>query len=546
MKLAPRLLLAACSLITPGWALQSDCIEVDLQPDVPQIGDSFGFSFRGHAVGLREGRALVGAPFREVGGIDSGAAFLFEEGPLGWSQVAQLNPALPTDGALAGSAVALGVDRAVVGAPDAFFPLVLPGQAFVYEAAGGWAQSAVLSSPGLTGGAHFGASVAVEGDRIVVGAPGGGVGGSVHVFELQAGAWVETQTLQADQPEDQDLFGSDVALQGNRIVVGAEGDRFSDGVRRGALYVFELAGGQWTQTARLEGAAPHTSLGAAVGLDGARIAGGADFASSGGPFPGAVWVWVASGAGWQLEEYLSPTPGNDQFGGALRLEGDRLLIGAPTGNQIYLYERGANGWSLLSTRQLTGAQSYGNSLGLSAGRVLVGYSGVDGPGVPGQGHLVPFSSFLIEAFCFCTEAGCSNTDPTAGCQNITGSGCRLAACGTTSLSEDQLVLTATNTGPDAFGIFFMGRTQTPLQFFGNGRRCVDDPVSILRFPVRNGGPQGVIHEGPGIVAFGQGAFPSHGQIMAGHTWNFQLWYRDPGACLTGFNVSNALAVTFTP
>ena len=450
---------------------------------------------------------------------------------------------------MAGDAVALTPERAVIGAPDAFFPQLVPGQVFVYEAASGWAQSAVLTSPGLNAGAHFGASVAAEGDRIVVGAPGADLCGSVHIYELQAGAWLETQVLKADSPEAQDRFGFDVALQGDRLVVGAKGDRHSDGVRRGALYVFDLQGGQWQQSVRLEGFAPHVSLGTAVDLDGIRIAGGADFASGGsGPFQGAVWVWVETGSGWQQEAYLNPSPGNDGLGEALDLDGNELLIGAPRGSdpKVFLYERDASGWSLFSTRELPDAQMYGNSVALNAGSMLIAHGGTGASGDLGEGQLVPFSFYSVEAFCFCTSAGCSNTDPSAGCANITGSGCRLDACGTTSLSEDQLVLTGVNTGPDAFGIFFMGRTQTPLQFFGNGRRCVDDPIAILRYPVRSGGPDGVIQEGPGIVAQGQGGFPSHGQIMAGDTWNFQLWYRDPGACGTGYNVSNALAVTFAP
>ena len=119
-------------------------------------------------------------------------------------------------------------------------------------------------------------------------------------------------------------------------------------------------------------------------------------------------------------------------------------------------------------------------------------------------------------------------------------------CGTTSLSRDDLLLTASNTGPNAFGLFVMGRTATAPSFFGNGRLCVSDPVALLRYPLRNGGAAGVIEEGPGIGAFSANTFPPFGQLMAGSTWNFQLWYRDTGACFAGFNVSNAVGVTFAP
>ena len=41
--------------------------------------------------------------------------------------------------------------------------------------------------------------------------------------------------------------------------------------------------------------------------------------------------------------------------------------------------------------------------------------------------------------------------------------------------------------------------------------------------------------------------PLFGSIVAGETWNFQAWYRDPqGPCGGFFNLSNAVSVTFTP
>lgn len=60
------------------------------------------------------------------------------------------------------------------------------------------------------------------------------------------------------------------------------------------------------------------------------------------------------------------------------------------------------------------------------------------------------------------------------------------------------------------------------------------------------GPSGVFTQGPGILALLQtlgGACP----IDLGDTWNFQAWYRDPiGPCGRFFNLSNAVAVTFSP
>ena len=37
-----------------------------------------------------------------------------------------------------------------------------------------------------------------------------------------------------------------------------------------------------------------------------------------------------------------------------------------------------------------------------------------------------------------------------------------------------------------------------------------------------------------------------GAVLAGSTWNFQHWFRDPGGAGSGFNFSNALTAAFCP
>ena len=91
----------------------------------------------------------------------------------------------------------------------------------------------------------------------------------------------------------------------------------------------------------------------------------------------------------------------------------------------------------------------------------------------------------------------------------------------------------------------------PPNPFGDGLLCVSPaPVGtqsgFWRFGVQSSGVFGTLSEGPGIVLFASTNFGSGGQIVAGHTWHFQAWFRDPGTvCAMGYNLSNGLAVTFS-
>ena len=72
----------------------------------------------------------------------------------------------------------------------------------------------------------FGYSVAISGDRAIVGAQGDGLfAGAAYIFERDGtGTWSEVAKVQASDKEEGGLFGRSVALSGDRALVGAEGE----------------------------------------------------------------------------------------------------------------------------------------------------------------------------------------------------------------------------------------------------------------------------------------------------------------------------------
>ena len=144
----------------------------------------------------------------------------------------------------------------------------------------------LLASDGSTF-VNFGYSVAVSGDRVVVGAPwddGSDIAvlgepwqpfGAVYVFELvEAGGWTETKLVASDAAVS-DQFGFSVAVDGDRIVVGAPGDD-DYGSASGSVYIYEPDGaGGWAETKLASRWADGGAvLGTAVAVDGDRIVAG--------------------------------------------------------------------------------------------------------------------------------------------------------------------------------------------------------------------------------------------------------------------------------
>ncbi len=148
-----------------------------------------------------------------------------------------------------------------------------------------WIQAAKLTASDGAASDSFGASVAVSGDTIVVGADGTHVGanlaqGSAYVFVKPTGGWsgmTQTAKLTASDGVAYDHFGISVAISGDTIVVGASGSNSS----QGAAYVFVKPTGGWTgamtQTAKLtasDGAA-NDYFGGSVAISGDTIVVGA-------------------------------------------------------------------------------------------------------------------------------------------------------------------------------------------------------------------------------------------------------------------------------
>ena len=150
-----------------------------------------------------------------------------------------------------GGTVAVAGDRAVVGARFHDDNGDSSGSAYVFRYDGtGWVEEAKLTASDGAADDEFGGSVAVAGDTAVVGAPfhadNGSTSGSAYVFRYDGTDWVEEAKLTASDGAADDQFGGLVAVSGDTLVVGAEGDD-DNGSFSGSAYVFHYDGTGWVE-----------------------------------------------------------------------------------------------------------------------------------------------------------------------------------------------------------------------------------------------------------------------------------------------------------
>ena len=228
-------------------AAQSGPILTEQEVTASDVTDN---SFFGSAVALHGPLALIGAD-----GENSfqGAVYLFTKANGVWNEGQKLTASDGLPGDEFGYRVALAHETFVATAFSATVNgVVAQGSAYVFsETDGTWSESQKLtaSDGGLFD--NFGASVALSGQLLVIGANGATVGnnaaqGAAYVFVKANGLWVEMQKLTADDGAAFDNYGLSVALQGSTIIVGSPRATVGSNGAQGAAYVYTMSNGVWS------------------------------------------------------------------------------------------------------------------------------------------------------------------------------------------------------------------------------------------------------------------------------------------------------------
>ncbi len=330
------------------------------------------------------------------------------------------------------------------------------GAVYIYKRAGSaWVQEAYLKAPNAGALDGFGVSVAVDGDTVVVGASGEDSAqtsisnsssassdnselsaGAVYVFSRTGTTWSQQAYLKASNAEALDMFGANVAISGDTVVVGALLEKSSQttitsgvpassnnsGSSVGAVYVFKrTAGATWVEEAYLkaQNAESNDNFGTAVAISGDTVVVGASgedsnqttitngttaSADNSALSSGAVYVFKRTGTTWAQQAYLK-TPNaeaNDLFGSVVAISGDTVIVGAysedsgqtaitngtsasadntaSNSGAAYVFKRTGTTWAqeaYLKSPNIEANDYFGVSLAIHGDTVVVGASGED-------------------------------------------------------------------------------------------------------------------------------------------------------------------------
>jgi hypothetical protein len=429
-----------------------------LKPTVIDESDFFGTS-----VAISGNYMVIGAPYEDsasglINGDSSdnsasatGAAYIFSFDGFNWAQEAYLKASNAEAGVLFGNAVAISGSTVVVGAyrengdsdSTASTPnsnAIQAGAAYVFTRSGGtWAQTAYLKASNAESFDNFGAAVAIDGGTIVV----GGIyedgdtnstaenannnttrAGAVYVYRGFGENWNLDAYLKASNAESNDYFGNAVAISGNTIVVGAieeDGDANSmvnapnnAATEAGAAYVFTRDGSIWSQQAYLKAhnAGAGDEFGNSVAIDDETIVVGAHLedgdvnstmnsSNNNALDAGAVYVYIRENNTWTQQAYTKAenTDSEDEFGKAVDIAGNTMIIGAPEedGNELstmaapnnfasgagvsYVFARNGSQWQqkqYLKAARTGPGDSLGESVAINLNHIVAGATSEDG------------------------------------------------------------------------------------------------------------------------------------------------------------------------
>jgi len=359
------------------------------------VPDTTSGNFFGTAVSISGNYAIVGASGDSTCGQDGGAAYVYERSSDDqWFLASQLLPNDCKEGLFFGRSVAISGGRAVVTAYVPFFSDLTSNSVYIFdrnEDTGAWTQTTRLRKATSQTEGPFASAVALDGDRILVSTSGdtskGTYNGAAYIYDFDGKKWSQTSRLNPSLGPEAGVFGTSVAMDGDRAVVSA-----STYLARtpGSLFVFDRNPDTdtWNESAVIRGIEDFFI---SVDIDGDRIVVGES--RGGHKSRGRARIFSRSGSGaWNPVATLAPSKKYSQggFGAIVSISEDHVLVvgfeeqlsfefNIDRVVYVYAYNHEKNEWSKDRIIDV-GNAAFGSAVDLTGGSAVVGLATDSDPG----------------------------------------------------------------------------------------------------------------------------------------------------------------------
>ena len=301
-------------------------------------GDSANYDDFGYAVAADGSWIAIGAPHHDSLDVDAGAVYLFEYSGGSWSLDKKLTASDGGAGDRFGQSLAMEGDFLVVGAPGDDITTTDVGSAYVFQYQGsfvGWQEAQKLTAPTPAAYDQFGFALDMDDERIAVGVPYRDSpnydAGAVLTWTLGASTWIYEDEFTSSTAENYDNLGYDVGVDGGELVAGLPGDD-DLGWDTGSLVVFHYESSSWTEKAKLYGqtVTDYDYFGQRVDVQNGVIVAAVRYANVNGIDSGILYSYLRRGSTWYFDQPHGASTGAayDQFGCGVALDDFRALTGA--------------------------------------------------------------------------------------------------------------------------------------------------------------------------------------------------------------------------
>ena len=344
--------------------------------------DPFGRAFDnfGNALAVYEDYAVVGIPGKDQFSDDDGSAFVYRWDGSSWVQAHRLtlNESLDRTGAVMGVAVAMNDRHVLVGAREDEGE---KGSIYTYrinnlppdaERTPPSIPDHTLLASAVTKIDVFGSDIALSGDHVLISDASRGSTGNVYAFVKEDDVWREVQELTVLGDDAFSAPFSSISVSGDIALLGAKFDSEIDfGV--GAAYAYRWDGSNWVQEQKLlpEPDSENTNFGETVSVYGNEaVVGGND----------RIMVFHHDGTAWEKIQEFGPDGLLDPSA-TLReviVYEDILLAGFSgfsSRGEVQVFVRDGVGWRperKLEPFDLEGVTRYGSSMSFDGETLAVG------------------------------------------------------------------------------------------------------------------------------------------------------------------------------